>query len=185
MFLSELIYYRSKMCKLLNNKMQKSYFKYNMRMTGQYVYVQEKTIRKYIKVYGRKLLGKEYELGAGVILKNFFEKEVGLNFKIGLKLKSKYSELYKNINEDINIHQLKEIIEKHVDQDNPADIAISPILNLPGFENLGWTFQLKRFGHFQIEKDTEGLIKYLRSIKKKYSKKFFCISFLLRWTSGN
>lgn len=139
-------------------------------MNESFVYLDEKTIRLYIKKYGRKLDGKDYELGAAVILKGFFEKENNFKCVIGVKLNPHYSKLYQNNIKPLTLEEAKNLIEIHNDENDIVDIAISPINSFKGNKNTAWTFQLKRFGSFQTEKDTEGLIKFLTKIQKSYAK---------------
>lgn len=139
-------------------------------MHGSFVYLDEKTIRLYIKEYGRKLDGKDYELAAAVILKGFFEKENNIKCAIGIKLNPRYYKLYQSNTKPLTLAEAKNLIELHNDENDVVDVAISPINSLRGNKSAAWIFQLKRFGSFQTEKDTEGLIKFLTKIQKSYAK---------------
>ncbi len=138
-------------------------------MYDEYVYVDEKTIRLYIGKHGRKLLGKDYELGAAVILKNFFEIESGSKCLIGVRLNPKHRQHYKERRPgSLTVGEVKDLIERHVLEDDLIDIAISPIESFHKNKNTAWIIQLKRFGHFQKEKSTKGLIQLLLKTKNKY-----------------
>jgi len=139
-------------------------------MRDEYIYIDEKTIRQYISLHDRKLLGKDYELGVAIILKGFFELKKGFDCRIGLKLNPKYRELYIGRTEVLTFEEAKIFIEKHSLESDPVDVGISPTVK--SSQNIGivWPIQLKRFGYFQKEKDTIGLIKFLSKIGDRYAK---------------
>jgi len=139
-------------------------------MNDEYIYLKEKTLRRYIAQNERKLYGKEYEFGAAIILKNFYQLEKGLDCVIGFKINPKYRNLYVNRIESISDEEVKTLLEKHTLENDPVDIGISPSIKLANNRSIVWPFQLKRFGHYQNEKDTKGLIKFFSKIRDKYSK---------------
>ncbi|MCK4781496.1 hypothetical protein KAS79_01030 [Candidatus Parcubacteria bacterium] len=139
-------------------------------MHGDYIYLDDKTIRLYIKKYGKRLMGKDYELGAAIILKGFFEIENGFDCVVGIKLNPKYLKYYEKNSKPLTVDEAKDLIEIHNEENDLVDVAISPVGSFYGKKNVAWIFQLKRFGHFQKEKDTKGLIHLLSKIQKKYTK---------------
>ncbi len=142
-------------------------------MYEDYIYIDEKTLRKYIKIHGKKLLGRDYEIGAGIIMLKFFEVENCCKCLIGFKLNKKYGALYNLRTKPLNLEEFKYFFENHIDENDPYDLVISPTDSIykknQKLLNSAWRLQLKRFGHFQKEKTTEGLINVLDKICKKYA----------------
>jgi len=139
-------------------------------MRDEYIYMDEKTIRQYISLDDKKLLGKDYELGAAIILKGFFELENGFDCKIGLKLNPKYRLLYTGRTKASTVEEAKIFIEQHSLESDPVDVVISSTVESSQNHRIVWPIQLKRFGHFQKEKNTKGLIKFLSKIGDRYTK---------------
>ncbi len=139
-------------------------------MHGDYIYLDDKIVREYIKRFGKKLLGKDYELGAGLMMKVFFEIENKCECLLGIKIQTKYITYYQNrASGPFNIEEARILIEEHKDEDDPFDLSVSPLLSFRGNKNSAWRLQMKRFGHFQEDKTTSGLIDALSEIKTKYA----------------
>jgi hypothetical protein len=133
--------------------------------------VDEKAIRLYLKECGLQIQNNNYELFAAVILKGFFEKMNDCKCVIGFKLNPRFFHLYKKEpQEAFTADRVRMLLEKHRQEDDLVDISISPISSFHWDKNLAWIFQLKRFGYFQKEKTTKGLIEMLSKIQKKYVK---------------
>jgi hypothetical protein len=134
-----------------------------------HIYVDERTLREYFVENFKDVKGKGYEISAAVMLKNFFEKECGVPCLIGFKIKDKYEGYYSKRSGIMTVADIKTLLEMHKDEDSSTDLVISPITTFRGNKNAAWVIQLKRFGYHQHEKDTNGLIKMLENIAKKYS----------------
>lgn len=142
-------------------------------MNGNYSYIDDTVLRKYIKEhFSLKDLytGSNYEIVCALLMKSLFENIYHSSCLIGFKCKTSYD--YKNHVAITNSQLCRNFFKVIADKDTPIDFCISPIESFDKNRNkiFGWTFQAKRFGHFQNEKDTEGLIKYLCKIKRSYSK---------------
>lgn len=141
---------------------------------GQFICVEDQIIQSYVKDYGKKLLGKDYELLTAIVLKNFFRITYGCDSRIGVKINPKYENFYKK-DHPLTLEQAKILLEQHKDENDPTDFVICPIDNIRSLgpnrlEAKAWAFQAKRFGNFQTEKNTDGLKEFLTEISKKYSK---------------
>lgn len=138
---------------------------------GGYIYFDEKILREYIGEFDPNLSSKGYEIGAGIIMKRFFELENKCECALGIKLQSKYSEFYKGRDPKLfTVEEFQQFIKKYSDQDDPFDVVVSPLPSFRGNLNSAWRLQFKRFGYFQKDKTTEGLINLLAKIVTKYAK---------------
>ena len=135
-------------------------------------YVEESVLRQYIKdTFKLKDLdtGSNYELVCALLIKILFEEIHGVKCLIGFETRELNSEIkYK----PMDTKTCRSFFEKGVNKNTPVDFCISPILSYNEKRNkiFAWTFQAKRFGEFQNEKNTNGLINYLAKIKNRYSK---------------
>jgi hypothetical protein len=141
---------------------------------GRFICIEDGQIQTYAKAHDDKLLGKNYELLAAIVLKNFFRIAYKLKSKIGIKIKPKYSSYY-NKDTPLNPEEIRVLLEEHRDEDDPMDFVICPMGMIRSFgenrlEAKAWAFQVKRFGYFQQTRDTSELKAVLTKISKQYAK---------------
>lgn len=139
----------------------------------EYLFLNEETIRAFLKSYGRGPNSKDYELLVAILLKRFCEIQWNKKCIIGFKLKGGYARTLPKFGYG-DIDDIKAIIREKIDEDDSIDVAIVPeiLKEISQRKMRGPAFQLKRFGK-NLTKDsnfTDSLINYLNSIPKKYSK---------------
>ncbi len=141
---------------------------------GQFICIDDVQVKKYLKSFTKEdfALGKEYELIAALILKNWFQITYKIKCKIGLKIQQKYLQACNK--NPVSLEETKKLFELYRNEDDPIDFVICPlsVIRLSHSTRLSskaWAFQVKRFGKFQETKDTEGLRNFLTHISKKYS----------------
>lgn len=137
------------------------------------VFLDEKAIRAFLKLYGRGPNSKDYEFLMAILLKRFCELQWGQNCCMAFKLKEKYANNLPGFNFG-SIEEVRDILRKQIDEDDSIDVAIvrgrtdNPE-NKP--DEKGPAFQLKRFGKNTTADDVNALIDYLNNkIPKKYAK---------------
>ncbi len=154
-------------------------------MYDRYVYLDNQTVREYIDKCGNKMLGKEYELGAGIFMTRFFEIENKETCVLGIKIQDRYRNYYRDRKAGaLSFEEAKVLIEKHKDEDDPFDMAVAPVSGFKGTKNSAWRLQFKRFGHYQQNKTTSGLIDTLSKIKASYSPTSGFLTFLFDGHKG-
>lgn len=138
--------------------------------TMKAIFLDEKTIRAFLKSYNRGPNSKDYELLMAIILKRFCELQWDNECCMAFKIKDKYA------NDDlegfnlVKIDKLHDILKKQIDEDDTIDVAIVPG-HIENPEKKGPAFQLKRFGKNPNERNTKDLIDYLNNkIPRKYTK---------------
>lgn len=130
--------------------------------------------------------GKEYELIAALIMKNWFRITYKVDCKIGIKINPKYA---RNDHRNLSFEEVKDLIEIYKDENDPMDFVVCPLDAIYSkFESRlsakAWAFQVKRFGEFQNDKTTEGLKRNLSEISKKYSQSKITLVFFFDGHKG-
>jgi len=135
------------------------------------VFFDEKTIRTFLRLYGRGSKSKDYEFLVAIILNRFFTDIWNKPCIIGFKLKNKYAYSLSR-KESTNIIKIANILKKQIDEDDPIDLIVAPgtIGSITYRIKKGIGFQLKRFGTNSDKSDTNFLIEYLNNLYKKYAK---------------
>lgn len=139
---------------------------------GNYHYFKDDLLRRYIKKDAsmRTINGSKYEILCGLLIKIFFEKLHNVDCLLGFKVKQKYLGTLPMPTD--NLEDCITFFNKNIDNDSQIDFLVSPVKSFNKKLNRidGWAFQLKRFGQFQTEKNTDGLLKFFESLKSKYQK---------------
>ncbi len=142
-------------------------------MGNNYHFIEDVVLRKYMRETFKKeslMIGTNYEIVCSLLIKSLFEELSGSPCMVGFRVKQSY------VNEfhgpTLTTEQCVIFFNKIVEENSETDFCVAPIqsYNTERNEIHSWTFQLKRFGNFQDEKDTQGLIKYLENIKSRYAK---------------
>lgn len=133
-------------------------------MKSEFTFFTKKAIKAFLGNYGKEK-SKDYEFAAALVMQYFYERRLGADCWIGIRIKPKYSKLLPayNSQREITLEEVKEIFQKGNDEDSFVDFVIAKKVNLQRAE--GVVFQVKRFGIGRNKKDTDELIKYLNSFK--------------------
>lgn len=132
------------------------------------IFLDERGIRAFLKLYGKGPNSKDYEFLAAILLKRFCELQWGQECCMAFKIKDKYAN--SSGSGRFSIKEVRDILRKQIDEDDSIDVAIARG-NIRNPDKKGPAFQLKRFGKNPAANDTNALINYLNNeIPRKYAK---------------
>lgn len=138
-------------------------------MNNNCTYIEDKILRDYMKTFSLQnlLIGTGYEILCALLIKLLFEEIFKVSCLIGFKIKPKYID--KHISPK-TVEEFDIFLRKFADNDSLFDFVVGIIssFNEKRKKIAGWSFQIKRFGKYQSEKDTTGLINFLKDLKNKY-----------------
>lgn len=135
----------------------------------QAVYFTTEAIGQFLFRHGRGADTKDYEFVAAVMLKNFCEKQWGVECQIGFKCKPEHmNKLPKE--GALALEAVADLFRNGIDEDSPIDcVIVKTDPNERGTRD-GSAFQMKRFGIGREQANTDELIQYINALKRKYAK---------------
>lgn len=133
-------------------------------MKSEFTFFTREAISAFLGNYGKEK-SKDYEFAAALVMKCFYERRLGADCWIGIRIKPKYSKLLPayNSQREITLEEVKELFQKGNDEDSLVDFVIAKKVSPQRAQ--GVVFQVKRFGIGRNKKDTDELVKYLNSFK--------------------
>jgi len=130
---------------------------------NKFVFYSSKAVMDFLVKFGRGPNSKDYEFFTALLLKNFCEKQWGEKCEIGFELKPKIlSKLPKYAS--LSLEEIANIFRKGINEDTLTDCVIATEEQHKNGERKGLSFQLKRFGIGREKKDTDELIKFIKSL---------------------
>lgn len=136
----------------------------------KYIWFEDWIVQDLLRDIGSPIKTKYYELTVALVLEKFCELQWSKKCCIGLEIIDKFEKGIPKFGK-ADIEELKNIIEKKVDEVTLTDVVIATKVNTK-IEEIpkGMAFQIKRFGKDPNKRDTNALINLLNVDYKNCSK---------------